>query len=1436
MIKGKGHIVQLILLLLFMVKGVVSFSQVYPVQATLNIAPPYSIYLTDYTATGSTRLNFQAYLADLSRPSLDVRFRLLIEGNGIEIRTKESYIGSRYTLLSGSPTQIFGDELQEYFNPENLDMAGLSRSQFERTGALPEGIYRFTMEVLEYNRGVQISNSAFSTAWLILNDPPIINSPIDNEVVTASDPQTVRFQWTPRHKGSPNSSFSTEYELKIVEIWPENRNPNDAINTSNPIFETITSNNYFIYGLAEPPLIPGRRYAFQLKAKALAGIDQLDLFKNHGYSEVKAFTFGEICNPPTEINASKAANAYLNLEWQPSPTNSAFNILFRENSEGAEWFEKFSYMPTLRLDKLKPGIEYEVVLQSACGTLLSEESEPVILSTTNNENEFTCGDLDLNIDLENKVPINTLSKGDRIVAGDFKIELDSISNSNGHYKGTGIASFPILNFVKAKVRFDDIQVNTDRQVFSGNVTTVYNPNSAMMYDLDKDETDEGGISDVAETDSITSVEGDSLLVEQIPGEPIAVDSMYTNSEGNLIVVTDGVETIVEPPAEGETQQYIDSSGNIITVDSNGKVQESSAGTASEEGGSTSPVDNGLKFEFGPIIVTANEDKEPEQSGEECVYNEVSASVDIKMEEVDLDISKEFKIESAVFSYTKNCTTGELLSANLKWNDEAGKDIGDVAGIGARVFNLDLEIDADGNITGGIHMQAYLNQDKALTNLAILRAGLTGEFKYTFKKSSDGYSGSFDFNGIEGINLDLIKQDQVLASIENGQFDEDGLLTGRMRLIQEVEFGASGLTMNIKKLDFDIHYDLGGEFMIEQGSATIVISSIEGINGVLTTNVEILNNETTATIDSESLEAFGMQFSDLNLSIDLDADLNLTALEGTLKAKHEEFGVDLSVNSFKVINGQLEKFSFNGEVDYEGVHVIIQEANLDKGINALVLNAYVEIDKEGIFVAANVKDFTIDKDGNITWGSYDAEFDGIKTFGPLTIAISGVSGEESGKWRATQAKASLSIQPEGLKGDPIMITDATINYEKHRSKEQYKNLEIIINQVNISSPPLGPLNIKLTDLAIKLQTDEDYMTGTEGDASKIRISDDSYLHFNVGLNDNVQIGKLLFIDSGVSGEITYSFNGDGLKGDFSYQNVENLNLYIRKGETDLASLTDASIADDGVLSGTLSALQGAEFSTGGFTANVEEMTFDVVVPIQGDFSEARITSGNGKFNLSNLGKIEGDLSVTFQMDTESNISAKVLSTSEITAFGMSLNEFDLKLELTPEFELTKIEGHLEAQHPEFNAALKVSDFLLENGELVSFNFEGNVTYKGFNLKLNKANYENSVLVIDGKVAINVSGSAAWLAVKELNIAADGKVTIKGIEGELDKSPVYVAFKASMDKTKFSGSFTGKLSGIGLEGKIDIGVEEDQYNYAYLKLASSANIPLGPSGLKLTKLGG
>jgi hypothetical protein len=88
-----------------------------------------------------------------------------IEGQNVKLETKPEYIGREIILQGGIPLRLSGIDLTEYFSPSNLNISGITRKEFEKTGALPQGFYTFCFEVLEYNRGVKISNSICTPGW-----------------------------------------------------------------------------------------------------------------------------------------------------------------------------------------------------------------------------------------------------------------------------------------------------------------------------------------------------------------------------------------------------------------------------------------------------------------------------------------------------------------------------------------------------------------------------------------------------------------------------------------------------------------------------------------------------------------------------------------------------------------------------------------------------------------------------------------------------------------------------------------------------------------------------------------------------------------------------------------------------------------------------------------------------------------------------------------------------------------------------------------------------------------------------------------------------------------------------------------------------------------------------------------------------------------------
>ena len=170
-----------------------ALAQVFPIQTNITLAPPYSPYLTDYTSPGSQKLMVQLRANDVTISNYQVKLRITIEGVGITLRTKQNFVTTPITIDGGTPLILYGEDIAHYLHPNNLDFQGLSRRQFEQTGKLPEGVYKFSVEVLDFNRGTVVSNRGNTVAWIILNDPPLLNLPRNNTKIRILHPTNIAF-------------------------------------------------------------------------------------------------------------------------------------------------------------------------------------------------------------------------------------------------------------------------------------------------------------------------------------------------------------------------------------------------------------------------------------------------------------------------------------------------------------------------------------------------------------------------------------------------------------------------------------------------------------------------------------------------------------------------------------------------------------------------------------------------------------------------------------------------------------------------------------------------------------------------------------------------------------------------------------------------------------------------------------------------------------------------------------------------------------------------------------------------------------------------------------------------------------------------------------------------------------------------------------------
>ncbi|QMW03322.1 fibronectin type III domain-containing protein [Spirosoma foliorum] len=341
-------------------------AQNYPVQATPIVMPPYSLNWTDYT-TNERMLRVYLLLKDLTKPQVQVALHLHLQGVGIDIHTRDGFLPSHpLTLLPGQPVTLTGPELAEYFQPQNLDIQGLDPAFLYQGGQLPEGLYSFSIEAYEYDRGRQVSNTGTALFSVFLAYPPLLTLPKANAQLTASQPQQQLFQWMPRNTASLNGVGQTLYRFRLFELW-DDQDPNVTVGSLQPLYEFTTPQTALYYGPAEPPLVPGRRYAWQVQAQDLRGRDG---FINQGYSEVASFTYGSPWNATDNLTISPVAADQLRIGWPNQPSATGYRLRWAvvdPNNGALQWQQQEVVGNGLLLTDLKPGQAYQFQVQTLYG-------------------------------------------------------------------------------------------------------------------------------------------------------------------------------------------------------------------------------------------------------------------------------------------------------------------------------------------------------------------------------------------------------------------------------------------------------------------------------------------------------------------------------------------------------------------------------------------------------------------------------------------------------------------------------------------------------------------------------------------------------------------------------------------------------------------------------------------------------------------------------------------------------------------------------------------------------------------------------------------------------------------------------------------------------------------------------------------------------------
>jgi len=527
-------------LFIFFIGNEKLIAQNFPIQINLNIAPPYSPYLSDYGY--DNRLSLNVLLKEFNRQNLSIRLNLKIESPalGITIQTSQNF-SPIYQISGGESLFLTGDDLAPYFNPYNLDFAGISREEILRTKRLPEGIYSISFRAveLESGRNTVISNELLSSViapiWTIL--PPIIQYPLPNAIENKQNLENlpIIFQWL----RPPNAPGNTEFVFRITELsdakQAQKMNSTQGLfSLGQPIYEVITQSPTLAYGNnAEPPLTLGRQYAIQVKAQDPEG---RSLFENDGLSEVVVFQYGSGCPLIKNLEAAVQDHRRAKITWQAQPGQTNYTLFYRK--EGTEqWYPEETYLNEIALDDLDPNTTYEYKVVASCNAANSGDSEIQQFSTeAMPEIAFECG-AESNVLIENTNPkTNDLNIGDIFYASDFQIFVTKAENKGGgKFSGIGWASIPAFQMLQIVVEFDNITLNTENQLIEGEVYSSYSEEKA--YGFAEKQVFEEPIEDLKKQDGKMLFRVGGELKEVTLGEKFVLEDpnyIYKiDEEGNI---------------------------------------------------------------------------------------------------------------------------------------------------------------------------------------------------------------------------------------------------------------------------------------------------------------------------------------------------------------------------------------------------------------------------------------------------------------------------------------------------------------------------------------------------------------------------------------------------------------------------------------------------------------------------------------------------------------------------------------------------------------------------------------------------------------------------------------------------------------------------------------------------------------------------------------
>ena len=462
-----------------------ALAQYFPIHATVQWPAPQSPYLADYTTAGRDRLIVTLLNRDQQQPLLFAKLRLQLKSGGFTAKNREEVAYPMLELNTGVPIRLTSIDLSPYLQPQNLQSNGNLRN-----GLLPTGYAEISVQVVDYYTGRPLSDWHTARAYLDVKKPPFLNLPEQDAQVALRDPLLIRFQWTPRHQGLSG----TEYEFVLKELPDNGVAPQSAFAYGQEIYRTHTRSTSLSYTHLDPLLFPNRRYAWQVRALAREGVNEVGMFEHGGYSEISWFTLNNQCDAPRGLKAQPRF-AKVDLSWSKVIGTTGYIVECRPKTKlnVYEWAQTEVAGEQLTLAQLKPGWTYEWRVGTRCtgNRPVFSEVREFTLSKYNETLLADCGKEPVRSDLAQE-PHLGIRAGDVVtIGGDYPMTITEVTPlGDGWYAGKGKTRLKTIIDAPIALRFDRLRINVDKYQIDGTVEASYDEGKGIIANTDY--IDDGG--------------------------------------------------------------------------------------------------------------------------------------------------------------------------------------------------------------------------------------------------------------------------------------------------------------------------------------------------------------------------------------------------------------------------------------------------------------------------------------------------------------------------------------------------------------------------------------------------------------------------------------------------------------------------------------------------------------------------------------------------------------------------------------------------------------------------------------------------------------------------------------------------------------------------------------------------------------------------------